>query len=152
MSGGKTKDDIVADVTKVCTAALEKKGRGAMLLMHDVFCLVNRARGTALVSPEEVISALRKCSKPGGPLRTRKLGSVGAIAVALARTSDAEMDAPLLNMLEEAPLSAFRVSTELKITVAEARYLLQDAEQRAVIVRDDAPECVYFYRNFFNDF
>ncbi|OLQ09285.1 hypothetical protein AK812_SmicGene7135 [Symbiodinium microadriaticum] len=53
---------------------------------------------------------------------------------------------------EEGPLSAFRVATVLKITAAEARYLLHDAEQRAVLVRDDAPECVYFYRNFFNDF
>eukprot|EP00435_Cladocopium_sp_Y103_P031731 s1543_g8.t1 len=152
MSGGQKKDDIVADVAKVSAAALEKKGTGALLLAHDVFCLVNRARGTALVSPEEVIKALRTCSKPGGPLRMRKLGSAGAVAVALARTSDADMDVPLLQLLEDAPLSAFRVSIELKITATEARYLLQDAEKRAVIVRDDAPECVYFYRNFFNDF
>ncbi|CAK9045768.1 unnamed protein product [Durusdinium trenchii] len=152
MSGGQKKDDIVEDVRKVSTAALEKKGAGSLLLAHDVFCLVNRARGTALVSPGEVIQALRSCCKPGGPLRMRKLGSVGALAVALARTSDAEMDAPLMKMLEEAPLSAFRVSAELKITAAEARYLLQDAEQRAILARDDAPECVYFYRNFFNDY
>ena len=152
MSGGQKQDEIVADVTKVSTAALDKKGTGALLLAHDVFCLVNRARGTALVSPEEVIKALRLCCKPGGPLRMRKLGSAGALAVALAKTSDAEMDAPLMQLLEEAPLSAFRVAMELKITAAQARYLLQDAEKRAVIVRDDAPECVYFYRNFFNDF
>lgn len=152
MSGGQKKDDIVADVAKVSAAALEKKGTGALLLAHDVFCLVNRARGTALVSPEEVIKALRTCCKPCGPLRMRKLGSAGAVAVALARTSDADMDVPLMQLLEEAPLSAFRVSIELKITATEARYLLQDAEKRAVIVRDDAPECVYFYRNFFNDF
>eukprot|EP00913_Durusdinium_trenchii_P014764 g13849.t1 len=88
MSGGQKKDDIVEDVRKVSTAALEKKGAGSLLLAHDVFCLVNRARGTALVSPGEVIQALRSCCKPGGPLRMRKLGSVGALAVALARSYD----------------------------------------------------------------
>lgn len=151
-TGGQSKADILADVTKICTAALERKGVGGMLLAHDAFCLVNRARGTALVSPTEVMKAIHSCCKAGGPLRMRKLGSVGAVAVSLARTSDSELDGPLLKILEEGPLSAFRVATELKITAAEARYLLHDAEQRAVLVRDDAPECVYFYRNFFNDF
>ena len=33
---------------------------GRMLLLHDVFCLVNRARGTDLVSPEDVMAALRQ--------------------------------------------------------------------------------------------
>eukprot|EP00440_Ansanella_granifera_P033223 gb/GFBE01036046.1/.p1 GENE.gb/GFBE01036046.1/~~gb/GFBE01036046.1/.p1 ORF type:complete len:400 (+),score=74.90 gb/GFBE01036046.1/:1-1200(+) len=151
-AGGQSQADVVADVSKVCVAALEKKGGLGMLLAHDVFCLVNRARGTALVSPDEVMRALRSCASSGGPLRLRSLGSNGAFAVSLARTTDSELDSRLLKMAEAAPLSAFRLSTELQITAAEARYLLQDAEGRAIVVRDDAPECVYFYRNFFDDF
>ena len=35
------------------------------------------------------------------------------------------------------------------IYVAEAQYLLLDAESRAVLVRDDAPEGVFFHRNHY---
>lgn len=149
--GGKGHRDITADVQKVCQAALEKKGGMAMLLAHDVFCLVNRARGMALVSPEEVMQALRSCSAQGGALRLRKLGSTGALAVCLAKTSDTALDDQLVRMAEADPVSAHGLASELNITAAEARYLLQDAEGRGILVRDDAPECVYFYRNFFDD-
>ncbi|CAE8596951.1 unnamed protein product, partial [Polarella glacialis] len=150
--GGQQEADVVADVSKVCMAALEKKGNLGTLLAHDVFCLVNRSRGTALVSPDEVMSALRTCTAPGSSLRLRTLGPGGAIAVSLARTSDDELDSQLLALAEAGPLSAFELGQKLKLTAAEARYLLHDAEARAVLVRDDAPECVFFHRNFFEDF
>ncbi|CAK0875894.1 unnamed protein product [Prorocentrum cordatum] len=87
--GGDCKADVQADVDRVCKAALERRsGSGlGMLLATDVFCLVNRARGTALVSPEEVMGALRASSRAGGPLRLRELGATGAIAVSLSRTT-----------------------------------------------------------------
>eukprot|EP00929_Paragymnodinium_shiwhaense_P112162 TRINITY_DN80419_c0_g1_i1.p1 TRINITY_DN80419_c0_g1~~TRINITY_DN80419_c0_g1_i1.p1 ORF type:complete len:402 (+),score=100.60 TRINITY_DN80419_c0_g1_i1:72-1277(+) len=164
VSGGDHRTDIEADVVKVCVAALEKKskrggsegaGLGAMLLAHDAFCLVNRARGTALVTPEEVISALRSSSAAaGGPLRLEPLGKTGAFAVKLAR-SDEEADADakrLVAYAEAEPLSAFSLSQKLGLTAAEANYLLRDAEQKAILVRDDAPEAVFYYKNFFSEY
>lgn len=147
--GGLFKKDIEADVESVCKAALEQRGGLGMLLAHDVFCLVNRARGTALVSPEEVMAALRHCSAPGGSLRLRTLGSTGTFAASLARTHDGDTDRQLVRLAEVGPLSAFRLATELGLTVAEAQYILRDAEARAAVVRDDAPEGVFYYPNFF---
>eukprot|EP00416_Gambierdiscus_australes_P036811 CAMPEP_0171110488 /NCGR_PEP_ID=MMETSP0766_2-20121228/71435_1 /TAXON_ID=439317 /ORGANISM="Gambierdiscus australes, Strain CAWD 149" /LENGTH=385 /DNA_ID=CAMNT_0011572363 /DNA_START=43 /DNA_END=1197 /DNA_ORIENTATION=+ len=145
--GGHLKADVQADVERVCKAALEKRGGLGMLLAHDVFCLVNRARGTALVSAEEVMAALRRSAADGGPLRLRTLGSVSAIAVVLARSSDVELDAQLVRLAEAAPLSAFTLGSQLSLTAAEAQYLLRDAEARASLVRDDAPEGVFYYPN-----
>lgn len=152
--GGDCKADVQADVERVCKAALERRsGSGlGMLLATDAFCLVNRARGTALVSPEEVMGALRASSRTGGSLRLRELGATGAIAVSLSRTSEAECDRKLLELASSGPLSAFRLSAEKALTAAEAQYLLRDAEARAVLVRDDAPEGVFYYRNFFSDY
>jgi hypothetical protein len=151
-SGGTLPADIQADVTKVCQVALEKRGCLGMLQAHDVFCLVNRARGTSMVSAEEVMAALRQASSPGGLLRLRKLGSTSAYAVSLASASDAEADRQLLSAAEGGPLSAFRLATELKLNTAEAQYLLRDAEVRAVLVRDDAPDDVFYYKNFFSEY
>lgn len=154
VAGGESMRDIEADVERVCEAALERRGGLGMLLAHDAFCLVNRARGTALVSPDEVMQALRRLSREGGKLRLRQLGAgAGALAVSLSRTSDAETDAQLLSVAESVgPLSATRLGTELGLTTSEAQYLLRDAERRSVLVRDDAFDGCYYYRNFFDDF
>mmetsp|Transcript_103776 Transcript_103776/g.334598 ORF Transcript_103776/g.334598 Transcript_103776/m.334598 type:complete len:389 (-) Transcript_103776:304-1470(-) len=150
--GGDLREDIDRDVAHVCAAALEQRGGLGLLLAHDVFCLVNRARGTALVSPDEVMAALRRVATAGGPLRLRSLGSTGAVAASLARTSEGDVDAHLVQMARIGPLSAFRLATELGLTAAEAQYLLRDAEARAALVRDEAPEGVFYYRNFFADY
>jgi len=149
VQGGTSSKAVEADVLKVCEAALTKRGGLGMLLAHDIFCLVNRARGTAMVSPEEVMVALQAC-RESGKLRLRTLGSTGAWAASLPRTSDAEVDEQLLKFPE--PLSAFQLGKDLGLATAEAQYLLRDAESRAVLVRDDAVEGVFYYRNFFEDY
>lgn len=150
VKGGGTRKDVEADVRRVCEAALTKRGGLGMLLAHDVYCLVNRARGTGLVSPEEVMNALKSCHA-SGQLRLRTLGSTGAFAASLPRTSDSEADERLLKLADEAPLSSFLLAKELGLTAMEAQYLLRDSENREVLVRDEAPEGVFYYRNFFND-
>jgi len=151
VKGGSTSSDIQADVQRVCEAALTKRGGLGMLLAHDVFCLVNRARGTALVSPEEVMSALTACGA-AGRLKLRTLGSTGAYAACLPSSSDAVANEKLLGLAKVGPLSAFQLGKDLGLTTAEAQYLLRDAESRAVLVRDEAPDGVFYYRNFFADF
>eukprot|EP00928_Gymnodinium_smaydae_P029037 TRINITY_DN21989_c0_g1_i1.p2 TRINITY_DN21989_c0_g1~~TRINITY_DN21989_c0_g1_i1.p2 ORF type:complete len:242 (+),score=70.38 TRINITY_DN21989_c0_g1_i1:31-756(+) len=160
--GGAGRADIEADVARVCAAALAARRRGlgakqlgALLPVHDVFCLVNRARGTALVSPEEVMCALRRCAEPpAGSLRLRKLGASGGLAVSLARApeDDESDDRQLRDLAEVEPLSSQRLAEQAGLTTAEAGYLLQEAEQRGILVRDEAPEGIYFYGNFFDDF
>lgn len=151
VKGGTTAQAVAGDVLSVCEAALKKRGGFGMLLVHDIFCLVNRARGTALVSPEEVMEALRALGR-SNKLRLRNLGNTGTWAACLPSTNDAEVDARLLKLAEAGPLSAFQLGKELGVTTAEAQYLLRDAEARAVLVRDEATAGVFFYRNFFNDF
>jgi len=151
VKGGHLKADIEQDVAQVCKAALERRGGLGMLLAHDVFCLVNRARGTALVSPEEVMAALRRCACNGGTLRLRTLGSNSALAVSLARTDDRDLDAQLVRLAQAEPLTAVVLASKLgNLTSSEAQHLLLDAEARAALVRDEAPEGVYFYPNFFD--
>lgn len=152
LSGGTQRADIEADVTNVCKHALMKRGALGMLLSHDVFCLVNRARGTSMVSPEEVMAALAHASRPGGELKLRPLGLTKALAVSLASASDAEADAQLISKCADGPLSAFDLAADLGLNISEAQYVLRDAEVRAVLVRDESPEDVFYYRNAFDEF
>jgi hypothetical protein len=151
-TGGALPEEVKADVSRVCVAALEKRGGLGLLLVHDVYCLVNRARGVALLSPQVVMEAVMQAAAPGGVLRLRKLGAAKALAVSLARTSDADADAELLSAVEGGLRSTTDLASEFGLTTSEAKYLCSDAELRGVLVRDDAAEGVFFYRNFFDDY
>jgi len=151
-TGGGLPAEVEADVSRVCVAALEKRGGLGLLLVHDVYCLVNRARGTALLSPQVVMEAVMRAAAPGGVLRLRRLGAAKALAVSLARTSDADADSELISAVEGGLRSTTDLASELGLTTSEAKYLCLDAELRCVLVRDDTAEGVFFYRNFFDDY
>ena len=68
---------------------------GGMLSLVDVWCVYNRARGTALVSPEDVRKACELWPKLGVPLVLRSFAS-GSLAVAGADFDDDVVAAKLL--------------------------------------------------------
>lgn len=133
---------VEADVLRVCEAALAKRRMG-LLLGHDAFLLVNRARGTALLSPGEIAAALQSAAKQGR-LRLRSLDGVLAVQLAVPAGAD---DA-LLEALAE-PRSAPSLAAELGLTTSEVHLLLRDAERRGLLVRDEAPHGCFFQRSFF---
>lgn len=53
---------------------------GGMMAMADVYCLFNRARGTELVSPDDLLQACTCFPQAGVPLRIKEF-STGALAV-----------------------------------------------------------------------
>jgi ESCRT-II complex subunit VPS36 len=53
---------------------------GGMMAMADVYCLFNRARGTELVSPDDLLQACSCFPQAGVPLRIKEF-STGALAV-----------------------------------------------------------------------
>ena len=53
---------------------------GGMMAMADVYCLFNRARGTELVSPDDVLQACTCFPQAGVPLSIKQF-STGALVV-----------------------------------------------------------------------
>lgn len=55
------------DVAKVCERALKSTGGSAgsvgMMLVHDLYCLFNRLRGTDIVAPGDLMETLAVCGK-----------------------------------------------------------------------------------------
>ena len=66
------------------------KANAGIMALPDVFCLFNRARGTELVSPDDLLAAVRLFSIIGAPLHLRTFSS-GLLVVQSSSHSDAEV-------------------------------------------------------------
>ncbi|EFJ40310.1 hypothetical protein VOLCADRAFT_99928 [Volvox carteri f. nagariensis] len=157
---------------------------GGLMSLPDVYCLFNRARGTELVSPDDLLQAAQLFLRAGVQgLRLRPLSS-GVLVIQGPQHSEdqvcakiAQLTTPSSPLLQDStaaaisdtiappacgatavppppPLgpgvSASDVALALGgISVAIASEHLLMAEARGVVCRDDGPEGLRFYRNFF---
>lgn len=122
--------------------------RTSPLPLPEAFCLVNRSRGTSLVSPREVLKAARAMHSLNLPAELMSLPS-GALAIAppggLSRFARQAGEAARMDK----PLSEFSVAASLDISPALAKEVLLQAERELLLARDDCPQGLLFYPNFF---
>eukprot|EP00958_Prasinococcus_capsulatus_P008400 scaffold821_cov314-Prasinococcus_capsulatus_cf.AAC.2 len=132
-------------------APLEREG--GILDLPAVFCLFNRARGTELVSPDDLLLAAEQWSRLGLPLVLRTFES-GVRVVHLASFREEE----LINRVTAAAaaagcrgsgLSASDVVMQLSLTLPIAWELLFTGEKTGRLCRDEGAGGVRFYPNFF---
>ena len=144
-------------------AAPLRSCRGCTMTMTDVYCLVNRARGTELVSPEDVIAATALWASLGIPFATRKLHKSGALVVvqrkAMMDDDGDAMDEEAIRELMLLPelqdfsgrgMTIDAIAMALDVAVMMAMEYVSIAEDAGRLCRDDqSSEGVAFYRNFF---
>ncbi|GAB4820027.1 hypothetical protein N2152v2_007073 [Parachlorella kessleri] len=164
---------------------------GGLMPLPDVYCLFNRARGAELVSPDDVLSAVKLFPTIGAPLQLREFGS-GVKVVQAATHSDeqvcrqlAAMVAPTQQEQQATPqdhhtdssssnpsasnsstdsssrsddaaglgpgITSTDVAAAMAVPLAVASEHLLMAEAKEVLCRDDGPEGLRFFRNFFRN-
>jgi len=125
--------------------------RGGMMSLVDVYCLYNRARGTELVSPKDLVAALKMMSRFKLPVKLRVFKS-GVKVAQLATQSEAERAKTVLKAVEERKedgISELELSTKLNLSVQLAMEELLATEEQALICRDEHLNGIRFYPNFF---
>uniref|UniRef100_A0A8C1GEE4 Vacuolar protein-sorting-associated protein 36 n=1 Tax=Cyprinus carpio TaxID=7962 RepID=A0A8C1GEE4_CYPCA len=98
--------------------------RGGMMALTEVYCLVNRARGMELLSPEDLVNACKMFESLKLPLRLRVFDS-GVMVVQLQSHSEEEMIASALdNVSDKGSLTAeeFAKLLGLSVLLAKERY------------------------------
>ncbi|CAG00472.1 unnamed protein product, partial [Tetraodon nigroviridis] len=97
----------VADsVSLPASPSLLFQERGGMMALTEVYCLVNRARGMELLSPEDLVNACKMFELLKLPLRLRVFDS-GVMVVQLQSHSEEEMIASALdNVSDKGSLTA----------------------------------------------
>ncbi|KAJ9471746.1 Vacuolar protein sorting-associated protein 36 [Diplonema papillatum] len=122
------------------------------LTLVDAFCLFNRARGTDLVSPDDLVKACKRLEHlKRSNIRMAKIGS-GNEATVILRLDDMAGDSKLLELLPNAAafVTALSLAANLRVSNHVATEILNDAEERGLLCRDEqSAEAVSFYCNPF---
>ncbi|XP_008166261.2 vacuolar protein-sorting-associated protein 36 isoform X2 [Chrysemys picta bellii] len=125
----------------ILQAPLEE--RGGIMSLTEVYCLVNRARGLELLSPEDLVNACKM-------LVALKLPLSGVMVIELQSHNEEEMVASALETVsEKGSLTAeeFAKLVGMSVLLAKERLLL--AEKMDHLCRDDSVEGLRFYPNLF---
>jgi ESCRT-II complex subunit VPS36 len=143
---------------------------GGMLLLTDVYCLVNRARGTQLITPMDCVTACQLFSQLGGtPLRLKEFDS-GVKAVVADDRTEGNIAQRIRTQLQEEEkqadgvnstvwsagrtyisVSPLRLSNLWHISIVLAKQYLFVAEQLQVLCRDESTHGLCFALNHFSD-
>ncbi|KAJ3669008.1 hypothetical protein LUZ60_010958 [Juncus effusus] len=140
----------LADFVKV---PLEKAG--GMIALVDVYCLFNRARGTELISPEDLLQACALWEKFDVQVMLRKFDS-GVKVIQNKSHSDDEVFSRISSLAEKTEalrkgISPSDAAFTLGIAPALAKEHLLSAENRGLLCRDVSAEGFRFYINLFKE-
>ncbi|XP_075448130.1 vacuolar protein-sorting-associated protein 36 [Ascaphus truei] len=123
--------------------------RGGIMSLSEVYCLVNRARGMELLSPEDLVNACKMLESLKLPLRLRIFDS-GVMVIEHQSHNEEEMVASALETVSEKgslTSEAFAKLVGMSVLLAKERLLL--AENMGHLCRDDSVEGLRFYPNLF---
>jgi len=145
---------------------------GGFLTLPDAYCRYNRARGTELASPADIVAAVSLFPSIGAPFCIKVLASGVKVIQSASYTDEVvcrnikellvgsekgervrynvenETRPPWLEGIGDG-LTAVEAASHLSVPLPVAREQLLMAESRGVLCRDEGPEGLRFYRNFF---
>lgn len=140
----------LADFVKI---PLERSG--GMINLIDVYCVFNRARGTELISPEDLLQACSLWKNVDVPVMLRLFDS-GVMVIQNKSYNDEQVLSRIksLALKPEAlrsGISASDAAIMLGIAPAMAKEHLLTAEIKGLLCRDVSPDGFRFYVNLFQD-
>ncbi|KAK4743040.1 hypothetical protein SAY87_001041 [Trapa incisa] len=126
---------------------------GGMINLIDIYCLFNRARGTELISPEDLLRACSLWDKFDVPVMLRKFDS-GVMVIQNKSYRDEEVFARIKTLVTKPDtlrmgISASDAALTLGIAPAMAKEHLLTAESQGLLCRDVSPNGFRFYVNLF---
>ncbi|PPD67101.1 hypothetical protein GOBAR_DD36017 [Gossypium barbadense] len=126
---------------------------GGMINLIDAYCLFNRARGTELISPDDMLQACSLWEKFDVPVMLRKFDS-GVMVIQNKSHSDEEVFARIKSLVTKPEalltgISPTDAAMTLGIAPAMAKEHLLTAESKGLLCRDISPDGFRFYINLF---
>jgi len=154
LAGNAFHEALAREIVDILSALVNRLG--SVITLTDVYCLVNRARGTELCSPEDILKASKLMEGLGLQFSLRTFDS-GLLALQHASHKESSIQDRILTMATERMangegLVAFMVAQELHCGVPLAAQYLDVAEKEERLVRDESPEGLQFYPNRFPEY
>jgi len=125
------------------------KLHNGVILLTDLYCMFNRARGTEMISPEDLYRACMLFDQLSLNVRLKQFKS-GVLVVLPASESDTAVAQRMeAEIKQRGPMSAYALSQVLKMPLILAREQLEEAERQQLLCRDETLNSIVFYPNFF---
>ncbi|ESQ40401.1 hypothetical protein EUTSA_v10013568mg [Eutrema salsugineum] len=126
---------------------------GGMISLTDMYYHFNRARGTELISPDDLWKACTLWEKVDVPVMLRKFDS-GVMVIQNKSHSDEEVMSRIRMLVTKTEtlrtgVTASDAALTLKIAPAMAKEHLLTAETKGLLCRDMSPDGLRFYFNLF---
>ncbi|KNC55674.1 vacuolar protein-sorting-associated protein 36 [Thecamonas trahens ATCC 50062] len=138
---------LARELAAFLTPILADRSTHGVLPLTDVYCLYNRARGTDLVSPDDILAAVAafgSLSPPVG-MSLHEFAS-GAKVVQSDAYSEEAMTATILDLATASDhgVSASELAAAASLSLMLARQQLLRAEERGIVCRDASVHGLYF--------
>lgn len=130
---------------------------GGIMTLADVFSIFNRARGTELVSPADLLATAKLLGPTRLGMSLRRFGS-GVMVIQADTHSDRALGERLVEVAKAGEgrwgdgVVATQVARDLRVSVTLAVEHLKTAEASGLLCRDDGVEGTRFYVNEFGGF
>lgn len=148
-AGSQFHTELAKELAGFCVRAMKKTG--PMITLPDLYCLFNRARGSDLVSPDDLHRACELLEPLGLGVRLKKFPS-GVLVVRLAEYDEKTISKQIAGLIvENGPLSALEVARINNVSLALANEQISVAEEMELVCRDETFEGVVYYLNFFTE-
>jgi ESCRT-II complex subunit VPS36 len=127
-----------------------------IMILTDVYCIYNRARGVNMISPEDLIQSLELLEKMGLGMKLRELEGSGVKVLQKSDFDDQIMAEKLISYIESEEmerhityigLTALEASRVLNISPLLANEMLLSSERNGTLCRDVTLEGTRFFRN-----
>eukprot|EP01086_Lenisia_limosa_P000837 TRINITY_DN11462_c0_g1_i1.p1 TRINITY_DN11462_c0_g1~~TRINITY_DN11462_c0_g1_i1.p1 ORF type:complete len:214 (-),score=45.07 TRINITY_DN11462_c0_g1_i1:25-666(-) len=151
LAGQKYHEELARELADFLQPRLAK-APGCQLSLTDVFCIYNRARGTEMVSPEDLQKAAQRLEPLGLSCKLKNYES-GLKAITLVDKSEelaAEGIADVVH--EQGPQSPYTLALAMSLAIPLAQELLRASEQSGLLCRDESPNGVIYHDNFFANY
>lgn len=138
---------LAREISDAMVPALHKQE--GIILLTDVYCMLNRARGLELLSPEDLMNACGMFESMKLPVRMKTYES-GVSVIQLESHSEEKMVSQTISLVEDSEsLSAQQLANLLQISVFLAKERLLMGEKIGKLCRDESIEGLRFYMNKF---
>lgn len=140
---------LAKEICNVLKSSVEEVG--GVMLLSEVYCRINRARGLHLLSPEDMHNACSLMANLNLPLRLFTFKS-GIQVLQLSSLDETVVPDGLKMLLEENKkngISAIEYARSSGVPLLLAQERMHHAERCAAAVRDESNEGVRFFPNLF---
>ncbi|KAI7852983.1 EAP30/Vps36 family-domain-containing protein [Circinella umbellata] len=122
----------------------------SMKSLTDLYCIFNRVRGVALISPEDLYKAAQQFEELKLPFRLRKFPS-GLLVIQSQYMDDDRAARRILQHVKQqgGHITALQLAEIENLALALATEQLLITEQKGLICRDEGPTSLTYYENLF---